>query len=178
MNKIYRQKVLFIFFILLCYSQQMKAQLAPWVYVGGSGMQDEASQILNGPSGEYISIINGGESDTITFSVIRLDHEGNLIWFRQFGKNDYVEYPNNLDFSEDSALIYITGFANADTSIWGIELDYNTGDLIATTEDWSDDSGLGSGVSVRGFKNGFDNYTLYGYANGKLHVYNTLDTEI
>ena len=86
----------------------MKAQLAPWVYVGGSGMQDEASQILNGPSGEYISIINGGESDTITFSVIRLDHEGNLIWFRQFGKNDYVEYPNNLDFSEDSALIYIT----------------------------------------------------------------------
>ncbi|MBP9221542.1 MAG: T9SS type A sorting domain-containing protein [Chitinophagales bacterium] len=156
----------------------MKAQLAPWVYVGGSGMQDEASQILNGPSGEYISIINGGESDTITFSVIRLDHEGNLIWFRQFGKNDYVEYPNNLDFSEDSALIYITGFANADTSIWGIELDYNTGDLISTTEDWSDDSGLGSGVSVRGFKNGFDNYTLYGYANGKLHVYNTLDTEI
>lgn len=168
----------FLFFILLCYSHQMKAQLAPWVYVGGSGLQDEASQILNGPSGEYISIIKGGESDTITFSVIRLDHEGNLIWFRQFGKNDYVEYPNNLDFSEDSALIYITGFANADSSIWGIELDYNTGDLIATTEAWSDDSGLGSGVSVRGFKNGFDNYTLYGYSDGKLHVYNTLDTEI
>ena len=178
MNKIRFIKVLFLLISLICYSQQTKAQLAPWVYVGGSGLQDEASQILNGPSGDYIAIIEGGESDTITFSVIRLDSAGKLIWFEEFGKDEFVESPNNFDFSADSSLIYVTGFANADSSIWGIELDYNTGALIATTEDWSDDSGLGSGVSVRGFNNGFGNYTLFGYSNGKLHVYNTLDTEI
>ncbi|MBC8172902.1 MAG: T9SS type A sorting domain-containing protein [Chitinophagales bacterium] len=127
------------FLVVLCYSSVMtQAQATRWTYAGGETLGDEATGIVASTDDGFVACIYGGVTDSITFSVIKVDQYGNLVWFTEIDKNDAVEVPHTIMYNHDSTSYIISATVDSAIHPWIVEIDDLTGNILASSDDWSD----------------------------------------
>jgi hypothetical protein len=155
-----------------CLSAQAVAQASIWSYTAGQEGYDAATGIVQTDDGGYVISAIGGVTADITFSVLHLDLYGNLVWFTEVDKNAATEIPMQVIRNQFNTGYILTGSANATENLWVTEVD-NDGNIVASSESWSDASGPLTGRSARIASINDTNYAIIAYFNDSIETYIT-----
>ncbi|MBC8047574.1 MAG: hypothetical protein H7Y00_12315, partial [Fimbriimonadaceae bacterium] len=163
--------------VFLCLQGLALAQSSRWAYPGGDSQDDFATGLVRSPNHGYVACINGGATEDISFSVVKLDSIGNLVWFIEIDKDSGIEFPNQIIRDQIGSGYIITGSANISSNPWLIHIDED-GNIISTSEIWSDLTPGFSGIGARTASINDSNYVVATYQADNFDLYfTTIETD-
>lgn len=158
----------------VCHPLQTAAQ-APWAKTGGGLFDDKTTDLLPTLDDGYIMSIYGSDTGGTGFTVVKIDQNGQVVWYGEREFNDYEDVPNNISINSTQSKILLTGQVDGDKHVWAVEFDAITGNYIASAESWSNSTAGQTGLSANGFYDASDSIVIFAADGNTLYRYSMQD---
>lgn len=165
---------LLIIALLLAFQPAVTAQSSRWAYSGGAPHDDYATDLLQSSDGGYVACINGGLADTTSFSVVKLNANGHLLWFTAVDIDAFEEKPYEIIPEQAGDGYVVSGMSGIDQTPVLVRIN-DEGEIIGSSESWSSDLASNSGLYVKTIPASDTNYAMVCREGDTLHLYLTDD---